>query len=300
MGEFFSILCTIFWAISVVLIKFAGKNISSKHINAYKTTVVSFLFLLTIIINGDIRLFSSAKNIDLLLLIISSFFGMTIGDTLYYKSLKLVSASVIAIIAASQPPIMILLSSIFYDEKLFFKDYIGAGLVCLAIILSASKNNKNVKISFDLIKGIFIGLFAVIIMAASILIIKKPGIVSYSILESYSPIWTSSIRVFVSSLFLSPICLLAKDRLNYINLYKISNPLSKFMLPAAITGGYLALLFWVLGITYVEKISIAVILNQLSIVFITLLAAVFLKEKLTLKKIISMSLAITGCIIVLI
>jgi len=300
MGEFFSILCTIFWATSVVLIKFAGKNISSKHINAYKTTIVSFIFLITIIINGDIKLFSSAKSIDILLLVISSFFGMAIGDTLYYKSLKLVSASVIAIIAASQPPIMIILTSFFYDEKLLFKDYLGAGLVCLAIILSASKDNKNVKFSLEFLKGVLIGLSAVIIMAVSILIIKKPGLVPYSILESYSPIWTSSIRVFVTSLFLSPICLLSKDRLAYINLYKRNNNLNKYLLPAAITGGYLALVFWVLGITYVEKISIAIILNQLSIVFITILAAIFLKEKLTFKKIAAMSLAIIGCIIVLV
>lgn len=299
MGEFFSILCTIFWSISVILFKMSGDNISSKILNAYKTAVASILFLITIIILGELHLYKDAKVIDIILLVISSFFGMAIGDTLFYKSLKTVGASAIAIIEASQPPFVILVSSIFFGEKLFLKDYFGAFLVCLAIILSASKQEGKVKASPEFIKGIFVGLLAMFLMAVSVVIIKKPFIVSYGILEQYPAMWTSSIRVFVTTLVLSPMCLTAKYRSSYVSLFNMKHKNSRFLLIGSILGGYVSLIFWIYGIKLIEKVSIAIILNQLSVVFIIIFAGIFLKEKITLKKTISMILAVTGCVIVI-
>jgi drug/metabolite transporter (DMT)-like permease len=301
MGEFFSIICSLFWAISVILFKHAGKNLSSKHVNAYKTTIVSVLFLITLLITNEIKYFYIAETKDLIILIIVSFVGMTLADTIYYKSLKLLNASIIAIVAASQPPIMILLSFIFYGEKLFPKDYFGAALVCIAIVLSSNKAKKNVKINYNTVKGVLLGILSVALMSASILYIKNPSTyTNYSILEKYPPIFISALRIFLTSLVLTPVCLIAKDRLAYINLFKINNKLNKYIIPASISGGYLSLIFWILGNVYIEKISIANILNQMAIVFITVLAAIFLNEKLNLKKITAMILAIIGCVIVLI
>lgn len=299
MGEFFSILCTIFWAISVILFKISGDSFSAKVINAYKTTIASILFLITLVIVGELHYYKDAKLIDIALLIISSFFGMAIGDTLFYKSLKSVGASVIAIIEASQPPFVIIVASVFFGEKIFLKDYFGAFLVCVAIILSASKNKEKIKASPEFIKGIFIGLFAMFLMAISIVIVKKPFIVSYSVLEQYPAMWTSSIRVFVTTLVLSPFCLTAKYRGSYASLFNMKKKNSRLLLIGSILGGYLALVFWIYGIQLIERVSIAIILNQLATVFIIIFASIFLKEKITLRKVVAMTLAVTGCVIVL-
>lgn len=299
MGEFFSILCSIFWAISVILFKISGDNFSAKVINAYKTSIASIMFLITIIILGELHFYKDAKFIDITMLVISSFFGMALGDTLFYKSLKLVGASVIAIIEASQPPFVILVSSVFFGEKLFLKDYFGAFLVCLAIVLSASKNKKKIKASPEFIKGIFIGLLAMFLMAVSIVIVKKPFIVSYSVLEQYPAMWTSSIRVFVTTLVLSPFCLTAKFRGSYISLFNMKKKNSRFLLIGSVLGGYVSLVFWIYGIQLIDRVSIAIILNQLATVFIIIFASIFLKEKITPRKVLAMTLAVTGCVIVL-
>lgn len=300
MGEFFSILCALFWAISVILFKIAGDNISSKCINAYKTSIASILFVLTMAISGELRYFAEAKFIDISILVLSSFVGMTIADTLFYKSLKSVGASAIAVIEASQPPFIILLAYLFYGERLFVKDYFGATLVCIAIILSASNEKKKIEPSKSTLKGVFIGLLAIFLMSASIVIIKYPFIVDYAVIEKYPPMWSSSIRVLISSLILSPLCLFSRHKKSYLSLFNLKTKNNKYLLIASITGGYLALVFWIYGIKLINKVSIAIILNQLAIVFIMILAFIFLKEKLTLKKIIAMVLAVIGCIIVLI
>ena len=53
-----------------------------------------------------------------------------------------------------------------------------------------------------------------------------------------------------------------------------------FALPASISGNYLALLCWLAGMKYTTA-SQAAILNQMSTIFLFILATVWLKEKMT-------------------
>ncbi|MCK5835911.1 MAG: DMT family transporter [Desulfobacula sp.] len=63
--------------------------------------------------------------------------------------------------------------------------------------------------------------------------------------------------------------------------------------PASVSGNYLALLCWVGGMKYTTA-SRAAIFNQMSTIFIFILAAIFLKEKITVNKSIAILLALTG------
>ena len=65
----------------------------------------------------------------------------------------------------------------------------------------------------------------------------------------------------------------------------------------AILGTYLSVIFWLAGYKYTLA-GRAAIYNQLSTVFIIILARIFLKEPMTSNKVIGVSLAILGAIIV--
>ena len=70
-------------------------------------------------------------------------------------------------------------------------------------------------------------------------------------------------------------------------------------LPASISGNYLALLCWIAGMKY-TSVSQAAILNQMSTIFIFVLAAVFLKERITTNKVLAIVLALAGaCLAIL-
>ena len=62
-------------------------------------------------------------------------------------------------------------------------------------------------------------------------------------------------------------------------------------MPASVCGNFIALLFWVAGMKYTTA-SQAGILNQMSTIFIFILAAIFLKEKITVNR--SIAVAVTG------
>jgi drug/metabolite transporter (DMT)-like permease len=67
-------------------------------------------------------------------------------------------------------------------------------------------------------------------------------------------------------------------------------------LPASIVGNYLAMLAWLAGYKY-TLVSVAAILNQLSTIFTFILAAIFLKEPVTIPRVISIFLAICGALL---
>jgi drug/metabolite transporter (DMT)-like permease len=65
------------------------------------------------------------------------------------------------------------------------------------------------------------------------------------------------------------------------------------MVPASFFGSYFSLILWMGGMKY-AKVSVAAALNQLNTIFIVVLAAVFLKERLSLWKVAAVILAFVG------
>ena len=74
-------------------------------------------------------------------------------------------------------------------------------------------------------------------------------------------------------------------------------PVWKWAVPGAFLGAYLSMLLWIAGFKYTEA-AIAGILNQTSTIFAVLLAAVFLGETLTRRKLLAMSLTLGGVVVV--
>jgi drug/metabolite transporter (DMT)-like permease len=70
------------------------------------------------------------------------------------------------------------------------------------------------------------------------------------------------------------------------------------MLLGTLFGSYLSLMAWLAGFKY-SQAGVAALLNQTSTVLIVLLAAVFLKERLTRVKLVAVALAFTGAAMVL-
>ena len=79
-------------------------------------------------------------------------------------------------------------------------------------------------------------------------------------------------------------------------LFRVSSHL-KYMLPAAIFGPFLATMLWFYGFKYTLA-GKAAVLNQLSTVFVFILAAIFLKEPITGRRLLAVALAFTGAVIV--
>ena len=66
---------------------------------------------------------------------------------------------------------------------------------------------------------------------------------------------------------------------------------------SSMIGGYVAMLIWLGGIKF-TKASIAAALNQTNTIFVLVFAALILRERITVGRIIAILLAVTGALLV--
>jgi drug/metabolite transporter (DMT)-like permease len=66
--------------------------------------------------------------------------------------------------------------------------------------------------------------------------------------------------------------------------------------PSAVVGTYFATFFWVVGMKFTLA-TVASVFNQMSTIFVLVLATLFLKEPLTGRKTVAIILGFTGGII---
>ena len=69
-----------------------------------------------------------------------------------------------------------------------------------------------------------------------------------------------------------------------------------YTVPSTLLGSYVALVIWIAGMKLAQA-GVAGVLNQLSTILVPLLAAVFLKEKLTARKAVAVGLGFCGALL---
>jgi len=122
------------------------------------------------------------------------------------------------------------------------------------------------------------------------IVIAKP------VLNNSSLIWATTIRLLAANVTLAGIILISSHRRTLVKMF-IPSKDWKLTLPGSILGAYLAMMLWIAGYKYTQA-SIASILGQTVTIFAIILAAIFLKEEFTPRKLLATILAMTGILMV--
>lgn len=161
-------------------------------------------------------------------------------------------------------------------------------LVVIAIFIGSVGKKGTSVTGIDFFIGMILGIFAITLIAGSIVMLKR-------LLEDTSVLWASFARVMAGTLGLYLIVVLSPGRKKLLaELYPSKTWFSA--LPASVAGIYIAMIAWLAGMKY-TMVSVAAVLNQLSTVFIFILAAIFLKEPVTLPIVSATIFAVSGTII---
>ena len=257
-------------------------------LNIYKSVVATILLSLTMIVLD--RPFIPDRDLnDWILLALSGVVGIALADCLFFVALDRLGAGMVAIIECLYLPSVIILSTVFLGESLGLGAIIGALLVLSAILVGTIKR-KRVHTLQERQKsslfGVLVGCLAMILVAMGIVFIKET-------LETADVLWATLIRVAAGTVSLIVITAFHTKRRQFLNELKFSKTWL-YVLPASISANYFALLCWIGGMKYSETASQAAILNQMSTVIIFILAAVFLGEKITANRLLSIGIAVTG------
>jgi drug/metabolite transporter (DMT)-like permease len=286
-GMAFSLSAACLWAVAIVLFKKSGDTLGPMALNLLKTTVTLALFIPTLLLVG-IDLFPAKPVSDYVIFFLSGFFGIALADTLLFMSLMRIGAGMSGIVECLYLPFVIFLSFVFLDERLGIKGMIGATLVIGGILVCSTAGRTTRLSRENLLSGIFYGIAAILLIAASIVMVKEP-------LGRTHVLWASFARVLSGTIGLYGVALLLPRRRRLFSEISGSKALPT-AITASIIGNYMAMLCWLAGMKY-TLVSVAAIFNQLSAVFIIILAAIFLKEPLTRSRIFATFLAVAGAVL---
>lgn len=284
LGEILALSSGLAWAIAVVLFRVSGRRIHPVGLNLAKTVLALIVMVPTLFALGE-PLAPAAPFSTTGLLLLSGVLGIAISDTLFFYALNRLGASLTAIVDCFYSPFVIALSFVLLGERLSLVQLIGAGLVVSAV-LTLSKEGKLEKIARkDLVLGIVSGVLAMFFVAFGIVMVKP-------VLGSVSVLWSTLVRLAGGSLALTVLVPFLRNRKAVLRpLFEPHN--WKALIPASFFGSYLSLILWMGGMKY-AKASVAAVLNQLNTIFIVIIAAIFLKERLTGWKILAVILAFVG------
>lgn len=286
MGDLYAVITAVCWSSAVILFDISTKNFTAIQLNVLKNFIGVFGFILTII------LFSipspNFSQQDIFTLALSGFLGILIADGLFLESLRRLGSGISAVVSTIYTPTVFIIAFILFNETINLHSYIGGVLVLGGITISVFQPPKTIK-KRDLYIGILFGIMANILTAYSVLIIKP-------IMKNNSVIYVALYRFSIGLFFGITINLVKSGTKAVIQKFK-QGLTNQYVILGAFLGTYLSVIFWLAGYKYTLA-GRAAIYNQLSTVFIIILARVFLKEPMTSKKIIGVSLAIFGAMIV--
>ena len=286
MGDIYALLTAFCWSVAVILFDISSNRLNPLQINIVKNFIGVVGFILTIFILSIP--YPNFSDNQLIILLISGIVGVGIADLLFLESLKNIGSSLSAIVATIYAPSVFIIAYILFGENITLNSIIGSFLVLGGIIISTYNSNRYSK-SSKLLIGIIFGALAHILTAISVLIVK-PIMLDNPIL--YIALIRFSIGLISTMLFmlfrsgLTKLAMTFKE--GYSNIYLISG---------SFFGTYLSVILWLAGYKYTLA-GRAAIYNQLSTILISILAVIFLKEKLTNKKKIGIVLSFIGAIIV--
>ncbi|MFZ2054042.1 MAG: DMT family transporter [Candidatus Aminicenantales bacterium] len=287
-GEILSVGSALIWAIAVLLFRVSGRTVSPFALNIFKNFFGVVLLLLTMLLLGQ-PLLPKIPLQSYGLLGLSGLIGVALSDTLFFRCLNLLGASLTAVIDCLYSPFVILFSFLFIGERLGAQQLLGVLLILSALVLISRSKEKGLPPRKDLILGIGVGALAMVTLAGSIVMIKP-------LLAGAPVLWATLWRMAAGAVVLGVLLPFHPRR------RQICRPLAspanwRSIVPGTFFGAYVALIAWMAGMKYTLA-SIAAPLNQLSSIFIFVLAAVFLKEKVTRAKMAAVALATVGAYLV--
>ena len=284
LGEILALASGLAWAVAVVLFRVSGRSIHPVGLNLGKNVLGLALIAPTVLLLGE-PLLPSVPISTTGLLLLSGVLGIAVSDTLFFHALNRLGASLTAIVDCFYSPFVIAFSFVLLGERLSLVQLGGAALVVSAI-LTVSKEGKLERIGRkDLALGIVYGILAMFFVALGIVMVKP-------VLGSVSIVWATLVRMAGGTAALALLVPVLRNRRSVLSpLLERRN--WKALVPAAFFGSYLSLILWTGGMKY-AKASVAAVLNQLNTIFIVIIAAVFLKERLTGWKLAAVVLAFVG------
>ena len=296
-GEIAALTAALLWSIAVIIFKTLSTKISPLLITGLKNLIALICFVILFIILDIDFINPKFTNTEYTKIIISGALGMGIGDILFLFALSKIGANRIAILNCFEPSVILLFSMMMLQASAYqlnLNQVFGFIVVIISILIITYEQDKSDIDPKVKRFGLFLQITAILMSSFGIVLIKP-------ILNQYThsiqdQLWITAFRLF-PGVIISWIFILFNQNLKKL-FYPLFNwkTIWKIILSSGL-GTFLALSFWIIGYANITKPAIASILGQTSVIFIFILSALVLKEKITSKRFVAITAAILGVVL---
>ncbi len=287
-GETLSAASALIWAVAVILFRVCGRTVHPYALSLFKNVLAVVLLLATLAALG-LPLFPPLPFRHYALMVLSGIIGIALSDTILFAALNRLGAELTAIVDCSYVPFVIVLSFFVLGERISPIQAGGVILIVAAVALISGQRGDSQIPRRDLRTGLALGVLSMLLSAVGIVIMKP-------LLPDDSIVWAGLVRTLAGAVSLA-FAVAVHRRRRALLAPLASGRTIALLVPATVLASYCSMLLWLAGMKYAQA-SIASALNQLNTVFIFILGAIFLKEKITALKLAAVALAFAGAMIV--
>ena len=294
-GELSALSAALCWSIAVIIFKSASKTLSPILITALKNSIALFSFLLLFIFLDIPLWYGDFEYSDYFKIFISGILGMGIGDILFIYALSQIGANRIAIMNCFEPAVIYCFSILFLGTILTLQQLTGFAIVIISLLIISYENDLQEIDPLIKKRGMIIQIIAILLSSFGIVLIKP---VLEKTTDSISmQLWVTAFRLFPGFIVAWIVFVLQKNKLLILQPLLKSKMILKIIVSSGL-GTFIALSFWIIGYANIEKPPVASIIGQTSVIFIIILSYIFLKEKISKVKVMSILFAICGVLLI--
>lgn len=269
------------WALGSVLWRKIGDEISPYSMNLSKGIIGIFYLAIALLVIG----IEPITSRDFIYLGLSGFFGITLGDTFFFKSLMKLGPRLASLTGTLTPVFIALSAVVFLGERPSLLVWTGIFITMGGVAWVLKERIPQNDIVPDKSLGIKYRLLAVIFMTAGV-IFAKIGVTAVPTIQA------TIIRLSCGVIGLVIWGCLNRQLKGWLVPFKDKYLLGKVFLIVflVVFGG-----FWLslLALKYIDA-SVASTLNSTSPLFILPIVAILLKEKVSMKAVLGAAVAVGG------
>ena len=272
------------WAFATVVFDRLGKVMPAAGMTFFKGLFSLVLMLVLIMGTGG---FDSLSIRDFFFLALSGIIGISIGDTLFFRSLQDLGAKVQVLYFMLGQIVTMLLSFLLLGEVLSIEEYVGAMiLLCGIVVVTVGKQEDHP----NKMRGILGGFASILCFSLSSIMVKV------SIADVGVPTATFW-RMFFSTVSIMFIGFTSKRFIAWYTPLRQAKTLLLFLLNVVVItyGGFLLSMLSIKHIT----VSLASVLSATEPVFVLLLAFLINHERVSKREIVGAVITISGLLIII-
>ncbi len=272
------------WAFGTITFERIGKAVPFVGITFLKGVFSILLMILLLVVTGGSY---PIGWWEFSFLALSGIVGITIGDSLFFKSLQDLGAKTQVIFFLLGQIMTMILSLLFLGELLSVEQYIGAFILLTGVIVTTWGTQTNHP---NKTRGIILGLASMTCFSVSAIMVKAA--------ISDIPVITATFyRMVFGTIFTLGYGLASKNFSSWIHPLKDKKLLGLFIFNVIVItyGGFLLSMA---AIKYIS-VSLASVLGATEPVFVLLLAFLLMREKVTKRELIGTIVTLAGLFLII-